>query len=671
MRWKILMVAILLGSLSFSPVLAAPTATYLFDLLSVSPDDFPNFNIFVRVAGADRQLIRDLPASAFSIEEDGDLIPSGSVTLNTAGQLRDDYPLQLVIYIQDTDALRRSEDSYRQALMEFARQLRDNDRIYLFKHSDFPLEEEQIRNQLDLPLNRTQFIEELRDVRFARRRGGNIVGNFRQLLQVLEGHNRFNLALIACMIGNRHEEEFEKSQTYRLAAGRSVPVFSVSFEPPRRARQDAPADRDFLERTARFSGGRYFNKRMGDELPELYRSVADTLAGQYILTYESPNLNPQIVRRTFEVAVDHRGETNRQTRNEIFRRNDLERLIAGKRRAREQEIAAVTATAGERFRRAEETEDPGTAADLYSEAADLYRSIERIAIDARRYPSYEGPVPFDARARDAADSWGKSVQRELEFRVSELATRREWPAIIQLYRARAGDLEDILPRRLEPDTYHLVAVAMAETGRLEDAAGVLDQALDIKPGEPSYLILSARIALQNDDCPGVEAALEAISDSIPMDPELHREAGELAFRCSQFGRASHHLERAVGRYPELHGRLAVSLGESGRSEEAVGSYRQALEADPGDVEARLGLGRVLVEQPDRSGLEDREALRQGAEQLSRALDQGLLSAVQRAEALNLRGIALYQLGDWDRGVLDCARAVEIQPALADNHPVLR
>ena len=150
----------------------------------------------------------------------------------------------------------------------------------------------------------------------------------------------------------------------------------------------------------------------------------------------------------------------------------------------------------------------------------------------------------------------------------------------------------------------------------------------------------------------VAEAAEAFRRALDADPTFHLARRNLESALKRLGEGGH-----AGVYPQAETRdaklaAAVSLERMGRLDEAADIYMDVLKAYPDDVDALLGMARVLVARTDYREAED--FLRRVVE-----LDPG------RAEAWKLLGDVHYRLHDLDQALRDLKRAAELAPDSAE------
>ena len=220
----------------------------------------------------------------------------------------------------------------------------------------------------------------------------------------------------------------------------------------------------------------------------------------------------------------------------------------------------------------------------------------------------------------------------------------------------------------------------AQTGAAEAAAAEAAAAMDmaelvamIRAGRFMDLETTARGLIEREPHSGL--AWKALSVSLTMQ-------GKDALRA---------MTQAATLLPddaEAHSNLGNALRAQRRPDEAVASYRRALEIKPCYPEACINLGNVLLEQRQfdaaaasyRRALQDRPDVAQAHSNLGNAL-RGLgqleeaAASYERALALepnfagahsNL-GDVLRELGRLEAAAASCRRALELQPDLAGAH----
>jgi tetratricopeptide (TPR) repeat protein len=180
-----------------------------------------------------------------------------------------------------------------------------------------------------------------------------------------------------------------------------------------------------------------------------------------------------------------------------------------------------------------------------------------------------------------------------------------------------------------PDARHLLGLALSLLDRPEEALVEFDAAL---ARNPRYLEAHVNRAVLLAGLGREEEAQEAF-----------RVAGELG-RADASG-----FPAAVGnRLANAHVALGHEYRQAGALEEAEFQYRRALELRPTFPDVRIALARTLLE---------RGAQREAAAEL----DAVLVTRPDLLDAVLLRGLAAYLLGDLDGATASWERAGRLAP----------
>ncbi len=202
------------------------------------------------------------------------------------------------------------------------------------------------------------------------------------------------------------------------------------------------------------------------------------------------------------------------------------------------------------------------------------------------------------------------------------------------------------------DARHLLGVLDLQAGRTEAGLVQVEQALQLAPGNPSFLTSRGNALL------ALGRAAEALADYtevLTRQPDRAVNHGNLGCALEALGRPAEALaafERALALAPEDPGLLTscgITLASLGRLTEAEALHRQALAARPGFVEAWTNLAAVLTSlgrpieaiECCRAALERAPGFVQARHNCAQALfDAGLpAEALQMIEELRERGLA--------------------------------
>lgn len=179
------------------------------------------------------------------------------------------------------------------------------------------------------------------------------------------------------------------------------------------------------------------------------------------------------------------------------------------------------------------------------------------------------------------------------------------------------------------DAFNLLGLSLALIGRQEDGLAAFDRALELNPRYVEAHL--NRAILLNDMGRGEDAAVAFESAERLGGPD---ESGFPAM--------------VANRLANSHASLGHDYRAAGAMDEAIAQYRRALELRPAFADVRLALARALLER-GRLG------------EAAHALDGVLAARPDWLDAMLLRGLAAYLLGDLDG-------AETIWTSAAERHP---
>ncbi|MDP9348744.1 MAG: tetratricopeptide repeat protein [Gemmatimonadota bacterium] len=220
------------------------------------------------------------------------------------------------------------------------------------------------------------------------------------------------------------------------------------------------------------------------------------------------------------------------------------------------------------------------------------------------------------------------------------------------YLAALEDLGEAVRR--EPcfaDVHNLIGLCLTLVGRPEAAVDAFDQALGLNP---RYVEAHLNRAITLNDLGRLEEARESFQHAMEADGggdgqfsstvsarlankhaelgDLYAEAGALALAEEQYRRACEMRPRFL----DLRNKLARTLLELGRTEEAVAELRAVLEVNPSFLAARSNLGLALYRLDDLEGARA-EWERCVAQQPGSAQVNGFLRMLQRQREASSMG----------------------------------
>ncbi|MBI5478431.1 MAG: tetratricopeptide repeat protein, partial [Deltaproteobacteria bacterium] len=301
------------------------------------------------------------------------------------------------------------------------------------------------------------------------------------------------------------------------------------------------------------------------------------------------------------------------------------------------------------------------------------------------YESARAAVTLAAILRDkrepgaAQDVLEKTLERGGEYVPGRAALGRLYELLFRNLEARVAltralGLEGAPPRgprgyRPDPDDYVALALANARLGFLADAEGALQRANDAKAAGPRLLRAQALLEALRGEAATAQKALAKVKDpDVPLRVDLgavSRVAGDAKVAEAAYTAAlredPEHVEALLGL-----GQLHLLMRD--RSTQAIATFTRALAAyekrpylgKAKHAAIQVGLGRAyLLAGPQRNPERARAAL------------EGAVADAPGDPDAHLH-LGRYRLGEGDleRAAASAARALALDPGLADAHFVL-
>jgi tetratricopeptide (TPR) repeat protein len=158
-------------------------------------------------------------------------------------------------------------------------------------------------------------------------------------------------------------------------------------------------------------------------------------------------------------------------------------------------------------------------------------------------------------------------------------------------------LEDAARGRHDAQSDTMLAIALRQTGRVEDAYSRLKRTTKRQPPYAAAFLEFGRVlASMERDAEAVEALVRGV-EVAPMMPEMSIQLGYVLLRRRRFADAKSAFARALTIVPDspdaLFG-IAQALQENGESQAAADYFRRYLIVSPGDQTAWVRLGLCLL-----------------------------------------------------------------------------
>ena len=147
--------------------------------------------------------------------------------------------------------------------------------------------------------------------------------------------------------------------------------------------------------------------------------------------------------------------------------------------------------------------------------------------------------------------------------------------------------------------FNNLGAALFEVGKVRDAIGYLERAVEIKP---DYVNAHRNLGIALVKFGNVREGIEQYREVLRMDPdyaEVHDDLGTALEQAGQIDEAIGQYEEALRIKPDYafaHNDLAVTLARQGRVQEAIEHWRQALRTNPDYAFAHFNLAIALTGQ---------------------------------------------------------------------------
>ncbi|MGA2230257.1 MAG: tetratricopeptide repeat protein [Tepidisphaeraceae bacterium] len=205
------------------------------------------------------------------------------------------------------------------------------------------------------------------------------------------------------------------------------------------------------------------------------------------------------------------------------------------------------------------------------------------------------------------------------------------------------------------DALHLLGVLASQSGRHDEAIGLISKALDLNPQVPEFYF-NLGIALEESN--KVDQAIAAFGKGLSLKPNDPRALTSLANALRKAGRTSEAIaacQRALTLQPhsaETYNNLGGALHMAGRLDEAASAFQKAISLRPANPQAHGNLGAAMLQ---RGRLDEAIA----------AFSQALRLSPEFADAHSNLGLAHLLRGDLDDAVSSLRRALELRPNFAE------
>ena len=137
-----------------------------------------------------------------------------------------------------------------------------------------------------------------------------------------------------------------------------------------------------------------------------------------------------------------------------------------------------------------------------------------------------------------------------------------------------------------------------QQGRLDEAMGYFQKALELEPDDANAHFNLARVLLKKQRLDESVAHFQRVLEIEPNDAKAQSDLGSVFLQKGQAHEAIAHFRKALEIQPDFaegHNNLGWVLLQIGRLDEAVGHFQKVVEIHPENAEAHNNLGWVLLQ----------------------------------------------------------------------------
>lgn len=205
--------------------------------------------------------------------------------------------------------------------------------------------------------------------------------------------------------------------------------------------------------------------------------------------------------------------------------------------------------------------------------------------------------------------------------------------------------------------YNDLAIALQQSGRVDEAISDYRKAIEVRPRYPEAEISLSSALLSQGRMQEAAAHIAKGLELAPESPEAHLNDATLLAKAGQTAQAAEQYRIALkldANDPRTHDGLGVLLTSQHENERAVAQFREAIRLKPEDSEAHYNLGKLLM---------DWGRAEEGVAELTAAVQL----QPRDVEAQYNLGTALANTGHMDAAAEHFRAAVQLRPDFANAH----
>lgn len=255
-----------------------------------------------------------------------------------------------------------------------------------------------------------------------------------------------------------------------------------------------------------------------------------------------------------------------------------------------------------------------------------------LRMDAKSVPAIEA-LGLIYQNTGRPEEAGTLLKQGIELEPRNLRARQNL-AQLYLLQNRKADAEQVMVQAKQDlggigTTYRALGDFYVSTGELEKATAEFAELCKQHPADLATREDYVDLLLRQNKIEQASGVVDEILKTSPKDPIAQMLRGRILNLKGQFKEASDILQAALKDAPEHaggHYQLALALSNTGNLPRAEQELRQAVKLEPRLTDAQLSLAQIALSK------DDRETLRQTAEQIIKSLPSDCRGYILRAEA---------------------------------------
>ena len=202
----------------------------------------------------------------------------------------------------------------------------------------------------------------------------------------------------------------------------------------------------------------------------------------------------------------------------------------------------------------------------FDRAVELLNQAVKVSDALKALPSNAAanPNPYDVISRNAK----QNLKQMPAYRGEYALRQKNWDLALKAFSEAIKDSPD------NPDNYSNMAIALTNTGKLDEALAAADKAIQLKPGEKSYVDMKSRIAARKEN------AMIEKAQALMIEGNKLLQDGDAAGALKKFEEAKGMIKE--DRQAPLWMQIGKAQAKLNQEEAAVAAYKKSMELAPAD-----------------------------------------------------------------------------------------